>query len=243
MGDMNTLQIIQSVTCIIYYIVVGGIAVYGVVQYERWKIPERYKKLEIIHKKYSECFILIKDYANFICEIESEVLIDKNGKTKFDILDQECEFLNAEMPGMFKMVNLYFNKKEILFERLEELRVTLEKLSGVSLEIKLFMNQIKEEPPESLDIKMTKFQTEYSEKILEILKEFGGALTNITSAETKEILWFFKIISKKENKKIFLEQWNRQVIHIHNLKAYKIKILSFQPKNKKFWFLQKNMLT
>ena len=92
------------------------------------------------------------------------------------------------MSGMFKMVNLYFNKKEILFERLEELRVTLEKLSGVSLEIKLFMNQIKEEPPESLDIKMTKFQTEYSEKILEISKEFGGALTNITSAETKEIL-------------------------------------------------------
>ena len=112
MGDMNTLQIIQSVTCIIYYIVVGGIAVYGVVQYEGWKIPERYKKLEIIHKKYSECFILIKDYADFICEIESEVLIDKNGKTKFDILDQECEFLNAEMSGMFKMVNLYFNKKE-----------------------------------------------------------------------------------------------------------------------------------
>ena len=34
MGDMDTLQIIQSVTCIIYYIVVGGIAVYGVVQYE-----------------------------------------------------------------------------------------------------------------------------------------------------------------------------------------------------------------
>ena len=124
---MNTLQIIQSIICIIYYILVGGIAVYGLLQYDKWKKPKQ-------HEKYEELFKVLFESIEYCYECNYRISTDstkeintENYKGTFLNLKKETSELNAKMYSLYPLIDLYFKD--------EECRSEIKKMHNLLVEI------------------------------------------------------------------------------------------------------------
>lgn len=130
MENMNVLQIIQSVTCIVYYIIVGGIAIYGLSQYDKWKKPKQYEK-------YEEVFATLLNCREYLYHIFKYVIKSKVGnfnEENFEKINKLSFDLNMDITKNKILKKLYF-KNMNWNEDIEKLHLQIVEVNKVFLNL------------------------------------------------------------------------------------------------------------
>lgn len=130
MEDTNVLQNTQSVICIIYYILVGGIALYGLSQYDKWKKPKQYEKFEEVFTMLLNCREYL--HQNFKYVIKSSV--DNFNEENFEKINKFSFELNMEITKHKILKKLYF-KNMNWNEDIEKLHLLIVKVNNEFLNL------------------------------------------------------------------------------------------------------------